>query len=275
MSAHTRIPYLQVRSDGVLFYEVSERPRVINSQPMLKQKAYSGKLTSHSQRRIMRSVDILLQRSPNHRIWNPVVEKHHDFRIGFATLTIPTHRVVKASHGHKNLLQPFLRTARRKWGIEDYIWKAELQERGQLHYHITWNRFVEFTRIRDEWNKLLRKNRLSDEFAARYGHFNPNSTDIHAVWKVRNLKAYLAKYIAKDEQNKTRLDGKIWDASKSLKRPPFTTVLHGHHEDYLRDGIQMGLVKTWESEHAVLFKMENPLSVLTSSELAAYKQHIS
>lgn len=274
MSQHRKIPYLQVRSDSVLFYELSEHPRVIHEKAMHSKKTYSGQMTSHAQRRVMRAVDILLQKSPTRRIFNPIIQKEHDFRIAFTTLTIPTHKTVKASVGHSKLLQPFLRTARRKWGVEDYIWKAELQERGQLHYHVTWNRFIEFTKIRDEWNKLLRRERLSDEYAARYGHFNPNSTDVHAVWKIRNLKAYLAKYIAKSEQNKTALDGRVWDASKSLKVAPFTTVLHAHHEDMIRDGIQMGLVKVWECDHAVLFKMENPTSVLTQSELASYKQHM-
>lgn len=241
---------------------------------MLSKKAYSGLMTSHSQRRVMRAVDVLLQRSPKRRIWNPVIEKEHDFQIGFVTLTIPAKKAVSAKHGHKDLLQPFLRTSRRKWGITDYIWKAELQERGQLHYHITWNQFVPFTSIRDEWNKLLRRNRLSDEFAARYGHFNPNSIDVHSVWKVRNLKAYLAKYIAKSEQNRAALNGRIWDCSKELKRPPFTVVLSQRHVDLIEDGIAQGLVKKWSCDHAVLFKMKNPLAVLNSAELAAYKQAI-
>lgn len=222
----------------------------------------------------MKAVDMLLQRSENRRIWNPVVARHHDFQIGFCTLTIPAHKAVKASFAHENLLQPFLRTARRKWGIEDYIWKAELQARGQLHYHITWSEFVEFTKIRDSWNSLLRKHRLSDDFARRHGHFNPNSIDIHAVWKINNLKAYLAKYIAKAEADKSALDGKVWDCSKSVKRLPFSVVMTYEKRDFLEDAVGMGVAKEITSEHFKLFKMKHPTAVLSSSELQSYKSVI-
>lgn len=258
-----------------MFYELPVVRRVPNPELMLAKKAYDGKMTQHSQRRIMRAVDMLLQRSPTKRIFNPVINKAHDFRISFVTLTIPDKTPVPASFAHKNLLEPFLRTSRRKFSVTDYIWKAELQERGQLHYHITWNQFVEFTRIRAEWNKLLRKHRLSDDYAKRFGHFNPNSIDVHAVWKVRNLKAYLAKYISKTEAEKARLDGKVWDCSKELKRNFFTITYSNHHDDILREGVELGLVKTWSNDHVTIFKLDNPASVLTQQELAQYKAHIA
>lgn len=272
---HTQLPFLQVRSDSILFYEISERPRRYDKQPMISKKAYSGLMTSHSQRRITKAVDMLLQRNPKRRIWNPVAQKHHDFQIGFCTLTIPAAKPVKASFAHKELLQPFIRTMRRKYGVGDYIWKAELQNRGQLHYHITWSVFVDLTAIRNTWNNRLRKFRLLDEYAAKYGHFHPNSTDIHAVWKVRDLKAYLAKYIAKEEQNRAALDGKIWDCSRELKRPAFSVLMCERHRDLLDDAVSNGVARQLNLEHCVLFKMANPLGILSPKELADYKHHIS
>ena len=258
----------------MLYYEVSEAPRRFCTEKMQAKATYSGKMTYHSQTRVMRAVDMILQRNPMHRIWNPVIQKHHDYQVGFITLTMPSPQPVSAKFAHRELLQPFLRTARRKWNVEDYIWKAELQRRGQIHYHLTVAEFIDLTSLRSEWNKLLRKHRLLDSYAVRFGHFNPNSTDIHAVWKVRNLKAYLAKYIAKEEPNKARLDGKVWDCSKSLKVKPFTVMLHGHHEDLIRDAIAHGQAKEYPLERCVLFKMKNPAGVLTASEFQAYKQFL-
>ena len=268
------VPFLQVRSDSILFYEVSERPRRYEHDKMTAKSSYSGLMQYHTRKRVVKAVDMLLQRSPNRVIWNPVVKKNHDFRIGFCTLTIPAQKPVSAKFAHANLLQPFLRTARRKWGVSDYLWKAELQERGQLHYHISWNKFVDLTSIRNEWNNRLRKFRLTDEYAMKYGHHHPNSTDIHAVWKVRNLKAYLAKYIAKEEQNRTALNGKIWDCSRELKRKPFSVIMEYRHMDILEDAVANNIAKKLELEHCILFKMANPLGVLNSREKADYKQQI-
>ncbi len=232
-------------------------------------------MTAHSQRRVVKAVDMLLQRSPVQRIYNPIIQKFHDFKVGFVTLTIPATKSVEAKFAHEKLLQPFLRAARRKWGVQDYIWKAELQQRGQLHYHITWNRFVDWVHIRNVWNSLLRKHRLSDDYAKRFGHFNPNSVDVHSVWKVRNLKAYLAKYIAKEEQNKSRLNGKVWDCSMKLKERPFTVICSYSHMDKIDDGVSMGVVNSLELEHCVLFKMKQPELVLSNDELGQYKQFLS
>lgn len=272
-SAFYKIPHLQIRSDGVLYYEHSEHKRVARIEFFGDAKTYSGAVTNPGQRRIKKAVDMLLQRSPTRRIFNPVIQKTHDFSVGFLTLTIPARREVKASWGNKNLLEPFLRTARRKWGMTDYLWKAELQERGQLHYHITLNRFIEFTRVRSEWNKLLKRYNLSLEYARKHGNFNPNSVDIHAVHQVKNMKAYLAKYIAKTE-GRGRLDSKVWDCSKELKRKQFAVQFHWAHEKRLLDGLQQGLVEKYECEHAIFLKMQNPVSVLSDKEQAAYRQYI-
>jgi len=256
-----RETFLQVRSDCVLVYEVSEFEG--NRFKIKDVKGYKGKMTEHSKKRIMRAVDLLLQRSPERRIWNPIIEKQHDFRIAFVTLTIADQENKSARFCYDNLLRPFLRTAKRKWGVKDYIWKAELQERGQVHYHITWNEFVTHDKIRNEWNRLQKKNGLLQSFAAKFGHFHANSTDVHAVWKVRNLKTYLAKYIAKEEPNKKRLNGKVWDCSVELKRPYFSTKFSDRQQDVIMDAIEMGQAKMIRTDHCVIVEMKKPTGVLS------------
>lgn len=238
-------------------------------------KAYSGNMTAHSRKRVMRAVDMMLQRNPKRRIQNPITGNEHDFQVGFVTLTIPDPKPVDASWSHKELLEPFLRTARRKWGVEDYIWKAELQQRGQLHYHITWTQFVDFTQIRNAWNNLLHKHRLSDDYAKRFRTFHPNSTDVHAVWRIKNLKAYLAKYIAKETQNQKSIKAKVWDCSKSLKKAMYATELTTAHEVLLNDAVNQGIAHVIKLDNCTIIKVPNPVNVLANHEKADYKSHIT
>lgn len=266
------VPYLQIRSDCIVSYYQNEsshrRYGDFNKNP------YSGKMQSHSQKRIKKAVDLLLQRSEPRVIYNEVIGKHHDFRINFVTLTIAHQKNLDAKYCYQNLLKPFLRTARRKWKVEDYIWKAELQNRGQLHYHLTTNQFIRFDHLRNEWNKLQKRNGLLQEYASKHGHFNPNSTDVHAVWKVRNLKAYLSKYIAKVEADKEALNGKVWDCSQALKRNYYSFMMSSYEQDLINDAVANGQAKMIANDHCVIFKCDNPTGILSKLKRESYENHI-
>lgn len=46
----------------------------------------------------------------------------------------------------------------------------------------------------------------------------PNSTDVHGVKNIRNLGAYLADYMAKKEEGKDTIAGRVWGCSYSLSK---------------------------------------------------------
>lgn len=160
-------------------------------------------------RRINHSIHKLLLLSPPITIYNPILFREELFTINFITLTIPSiHTIVTSTFGYKYLLAPFLRTMRRKYNLQSYIWKAELQERGQLHYHLTTNTWINWNDIRNEWNYLLRMNSLMDEYISENGNNNPNSTDVHKVYKIKDIASYLSKYISKDVSKNNALYNK-------------------------------------------------------------------
>jgi hypothetical protein len=102
-------------------------------------------------------------------------------------------------------------------GMKDYIWKAELQARGTIHYHITTNTFINYMHIKKRWNQLLDKAGLMEDYKQKHQHSNPNSTDVHKVYNDENIEAYLEKYISKNDKQDVSIHGKVWDCSLSLK----------------------------------------------------------
>ncbi len=82
--------------------------------------------------------------------------------------------------------------------------------------HITSDTFLDSHIIRSHWNRLLKSNGFLADFIQKFKHDNPNSTDVHAVWKVENLSAYLAKYLSKNEQSSDQLNGRIWGCNYEL-----------------------------------------------------------
>ena len=179
---------------------------------------YKGFVTPALKKRMQKAITILLQSTPYKYSTHPVSGRTVAHKLSFITLTTPKNeKSTSAKFCHKYLLEPTLRILRQRYGMKSYIWKVELQNNGQVHYHITTEIMINHTALRNIWNNLLRKNDMLTEFKKEYGHDNPNSTDIHAVHKINNLEAYLVKYICKEYQNETKLDGKIWDCSKNIK----------------------------------------------------------
>lgn len=181
-------------------------------------KSYSGKVTTHSQRRIRKAVQILTQKSKWQQVYNPITMSEFRFKLNFITLTIPDlANGLSGKESYKLLLKPFIQTMQRVHGMRDYIWKAELQARGTIHYHITTNTFINYMHIKKRWNQLLDKAGLMQDYKEKHGHSNPNSTDVHKVYNDENIEAYLEKYISKNENTDISIHGKVWDCSISLK----------------------------------------------------------
>ena len=273
------IPFIQIRHNCLLAYDlpIERNCNYKNLHDLTKEETYQGTVTEHTRKRIIKAVDILLQKSPTIRIYNPVVDGEHDFRINFITLTVSDLQNHTARECYDLLLKPFLRIMRNKWKVEDYIWKAELQERGQVHYHITTNKFIHYAEIEKEWNKLQKKAGWLNDFARRYGHFNPNSIDIHGVWKVKNLAGYLCKYIAKNvskESKDAKLDAKVWDCSNSLKIDRYSCEFTSEMQDMVRDAAEHKEVEVNALSHCTIIRIDNPLKILGRVKLDEYNNHI-
>ena len=235
-------------------------------------------MSTGANKRIRKAIDILLQKAPSKRIYNPVTYKMQPFTINFITLTVSSHRNISINEGYRNLLKPYLRKLRKSGSIS-YIWKAEYQKRGQLHYHLTTNSFVHWQDIRNTWNNLQRKGRYLDDYALKYGHFDANSTDVHSVYKIRDIAAYLGKYMSKPVVNhhktapgtKVKYEkGKIWDCSKDLKLPQYSFVPDNRIIDEINYQVGNGSIKKIELDHCVIFKKKNPASLLSPLESSFY-----
>lgn len=216
---------VQVRSNCIIAYEkyigqksITQLLRRQVNMRLQQQKAYSGAITKGAQKRITRAVNLLILTAKERWIWNEVTGREQKHKLSFITLTVSDNtKNLDAREAYDKLLRPWLQWATRTKGVKTYIWKAELQKRGQIHYHITTHSFLNWKEIRDKWNYLQRINGLLDDFYNRFKHYNPNSTDVHEVYKKSDLTSYLIKYIAKAESQKEKTNGKIWDCSQNLK----------------------------------------------------------
>jgi hypothetical protein len=293
--------FVQVRHNQLVTFD---RPEGGFRQPAWrkppKRKGYSGEITASTKKRIETAVDVLLQCSPKRRVFNPVTKKEQHFQLSFITLTISSHTTIQASEGHK-ALKSWLQHFRRPWHrrkmsepMTTYIWKAELQKRQQLHYHLVTNAWLHFAEIRRVWNDLQKARGWTDDYHRQKGHHDPNSTDVHSIYKIRDVRRYLSKYIAKQEYQASPanpeagfpalmipvvLDAKVWGCSEDIKgKKRFTVKLDKWTWLSMKAGEQGGDLRQKEVKHCKFydvhgqrFKTEDYLSTNHLKSYQAWK----
>ena len=268
-----------------MYYQSAIKPRGMSSsmrlhiQRLRAMAKYTGIVTTSSQKLIRKSVDKFLQLSKKKVVINPITNKKQQFKFTFVTLTISeAERNLTASEAYTNLLKPWLRVMKEKYEVELYLWKAELQKRGQIHYHVTFNHWVHHTDIRNTWNNIQNRYGLLDNFYKAHGHKNPNSTDIHSVYKIKNIQAYLTKYLSKTEDNRGSTVGKIWDCSKKIKGYKYVTFeANDMNKEYLNWAELEKLINVRYYENCTMFNSGkiHVLTALDEVQRSVYKLSIS
>lgn len=137
------------------------------------------------------------------------------YYVNFITLTLSAKQEHDDQYIKKEMLSRFLDDIRSEYGIVNYLWRAEPQKNGNIHFHILIDRYVHHTAIRSIWNKIQQTHGYITRFKNVHGHVNPNSTDIHSAKKIRNTLKYIVKYLTKTDTSRT-IKGRIWGSSSLL-----------------------------------------------------------
>lgn len=154
------------------------------------QAMHSGHISSNSARKIRNAVEWLLAAAEEKYLYSKKSKRFYKWKLSFLTLTLPT----QGTHSDimvKSILNSFLTLAKYNYGLHSYIWKAEPQRRGVIHFHITSDCYMWKNSVKFEWNRLLSKHGLLN------GHSDAPTTKIHSTYRVQNMAAYLTKYFIK------------------------------------------------------------------------------
>jgi predicted small metal-binding protein len=184
-----------------------------------------------------------LQQSPT------ATNGHKAYLPTFITLTLPARQVHTDQELNAQALNPFITKIKRSHKVVNYLWRAEKQDNGNLHYHIIVDKFIGHEYVKDLWNRTIEKlgyieaYRIEQKKVHKQGfNFreelkerwpvekqiqafktgeannwnNPNTTDIHSLKSIRDVSGYMCKYITKSHEfdemkriEKAHAEGKI------------------------------------------------------------------
>lgn len=170
--------------------------------------------------------------------------------LKFLTLTLSSFQFDTDTEIRQIVLNQFLTELRQKFELKNYVWVAEKQENGALHFHMLLDIFIHWSTIREIWNRCQNKLGYVDRYQEKYRNFtlqmyleenvgrkgatreqcekrfregvannwvNPNSIDIHNVYKVHSPQKYFTKYFSKGSPLQEGF-GRIWYASRNVSK---------------------------------------------------------
>lgn len=210
-----------------------------------------GVLSKQAKKRLKLAIDyfLLLNRPQDGK--SGYSGSHYNKQITFVTLTLPSKQIHSDNEIKKQCLNQFLIEISRYDNASMYVWRAEYQENGNIHFHIMVNTFIVWTKIRNRWNRIIQKlgyvsryreqqqefhkegfrlrpellkkwpadkQKKAYERGLRLNWNDPNSTDIHKIENITNIQAYLIKYMTKVEQEKKEDESPDSEEKKDIGR---------------------------------------------------------
>jgi len=214
---------LYIRPNYIVSMPEFSKPKNYNSAAFEANKEnlvdndHKGVLSKKAMKDIKCCVNWLVASAKLKTLWHKESKQYYSFKVNFITLTLPdTYEVITDVMLKKNLLNPLLTTLRKGYGLKNYLWKLEFQENGKLHVHITSDTFIYWKDLRRLWNKRIISSGYMQKFYNDFGHSDPNSTDVHAVYKINDIAAYISKYMAKEDSQLAKVKGRIWACNQEL-----------------------------------------------------------
>ncbi len=206
-----------------------------------------GELSTNAQKRLRQRLNYMMYLAKDKKIQGKIIKAKFQnkttqyqkskvysesvsYKLTFITLTLPSKQIHSDNEIKSKCLNQFLIEISSNHKVSQYIWKAEKQDNGNIHFHIIANAYIHWKVIRETWNRIINKLGYVDRYEKKMREYfkngfkistnpkdkrnieqqkkaykelikneykNPNSTDIHALYKVKNVSAYISKYLAK------------------------------------------------------------------------------
>lgn len=219
-----------------------------NSLKNLTRGFRSGTVSEATRKKIAKYCRVLGIASEKRTVRNGKGE-YIKFLTSFITLTLPSDQRHDDSFITKEILGVFLDKCRKLGMLQNYVWRAEKQKNGNIHYHILTDTFASFSFFKRIWHLACEKHGYISAYQNRFSSMafetyrqqkfnakrsasavasayatgqrtnwtNPPSLDIAHLDDISAVSKYVAKYISKNADGSDNIvNGRSWGASQSV-----------------------------------------------------------
>lgn len=194
--------YVSIRPNCISLYSLPDNRKERseaqkNNEKNLIENLNKGVISLKANKRVKDAINWLVYLSDIKSYWNKKQKKQIKFRLSFTTLTLSASQNLTDNEIKSKFLNQILVVLRNDYNVKHYVWRAEAQVNGNIHFHIVCDKFVPWHKLRNQWNNIQNKVGYIDTFHAKHKHKKPNSVDVHEVVGIKNLASYLAEYCTK------------------------------------------------------------------------------
>jgi hypothetical protein len=254
-------PIMIMSSSRILTYNKQDytlRKKIERKKEMARilNMRFKGKLGMPSIKKIAKIIDT----------WNTYImeskskkfnyKKNKEKKLSLITLTLSEKQKHTDLEIKRNMLNRFILVLQKKYGLQNYIWKAEYQKNGNLHFHIVVDIYIHHKSIRQEWNKIQLDNGYLDNYFKSFGNYNPNSTDIHSCKNAKNVRKYICKYLTKNGEERENA-GRIWGCSDSVRNlRPVEMIVTKEIDKLLNQIEQLETTRIKQTEYSISYYLD-------------------
>lgn len=212
----------KVVSNSIMFYPVTinkNRERIVTEKQLeaLTRKKFNGQLSLKSQRKILQICQNWDDTLNYINQQNRKKGKKERKQIILLTLTLSDTQRHDDNWIKRNMLNRFLIKIVREKADTKYLWKAERQENGNIHFHILLDNYFDKKDVQIWWNLIQRDNQYHRNGLINATFLGSPSTRIESLKDVDNSIAYIAKYMQKNDE-KNPITGRLWGCSSELRK---------------------------------------------------------
>lgn len=217
---------------------------------------YTGNICERSKKLIEKRLTGWINSIKVYNLVNDSVQSSAKTYPVFITLTIPNQRNKTDQEVKRELLELFLKRMVYNEMMFNYFWKAEKQKRGELHFHIVSDRYIDYKYLQRVWNSILYKAGMLDEFFKKYNHYNPPSTHIEALNKIHGAINYAMKYISKESHN-DKVSGRVYSFStKLLNLRPCKLFYEGSNIQPFNEYLSSNIDRIFDREYCSVYYLK-------------------
>lgn len=193
---------------------------VATNSATVKKQFHGFKISSQAQKNLIDKVHWLYHLAKSRYVKTYSGKEIYNFKINFVTLTLPSKQVHPTSTITNECFNQFLTEIRQRTKFENYVWRLEFQQNGNVHYHIITDTYLDYFFVQKIWNRIINKLGYVEAFSqsmkglslnqyfSKYGNDDPNKFGLMA-------KRY-AKGVSEKWQNPPSVDVKNCTSEKSI-----------------------------------------------------------
>lgn len=221
---------------GVEREEEEERNKNLN-----RGYKHKGELSLTSKKKIINRI-LWLNQISEVKTYKTKKGQYIQHKLSMLTLTLPSEMKHSPQFITENCLTRFLNLIRSYYKIKNYIWKLELQQNGNVHYHIITDAELDYNSLKKIWNKIINKFGYVDQYSLTSLRLGERKYIEKRLEEMRKYK----KYKLLNEANLVKEIKEVWRYQKSIKFSQPNTInikrisLNSNIENYIAKYVSKG-----------------------------------